>query len=474
MKFSPVIVLLLVCLIQQPTFAQDIRVKAVSKNVLSFDASTDALLVELGIKDRFHVSRYHEFADFNGDGKKDFFINYAGNPEKAALSAVFVQKSVNGTTQWVEDVNYRVKQNSDFGFVTGLSADFNGDGKRDIYQYTLNYHGRPGFQPSNYKGRKNNTPDNFLLNTGKGFSLLTGDDYFSGDSTNGDYLNQKEPILLDFDQDGIPNILFGHVGGQFGTDVYQRQVGKFHLFYSYEFDSNNHWKREILFPNANPINFCCDHLEASPYRGGVVNGKDYYFLMHYEQVWDDVAKKLLPFSTWNVPIGQYVVQNYQIRKVDLQKGFDVNYSQDFGNLKMEFPYVIASDWSTHFVDLDLDGKLEMIVQEFVNNGSNASKPTKISIYNLNGDEISSQWFDNRLNYDNTTSHANGIHLVDINNDGFVDIIPQNGWYEKKNDQWGYFIFLNNGNVLLFSQHPINRVNFLIKVAIGKDLKFQSM
>ncbi|MEY4987407.1 MAG: hypothetical protein RL567_1186 [Bacteroidota bacterium] len=438
---------LLVCL-HQEGLAQDIRVKSVQKNVLSFDPSTNTLLNELGIKDRFHVSRYHEYADFTGDGKKDFFINYAGNPEKAYMSAVFVQKTINGKIQWVEDVNYRVKQNSEFGFVTGLSADFNSDGKRDIYQYTLNYHGRPGFQPSIYKGGKNNTPDNFLLNTGKGFSLVTGDDYFRGDSTNGDYLNQKEPILLDVDQDGIPNILFGHVGGQFGNDVYQRQAGKFDLFYSYEFDSNNRWKREILFPNANPINFCCDHLEASPYRGGVVNGKDYYFLMHYEQVWDDVAKKLLPFTTWNVPTGQYVVQNYQIRKVDLHKGFDVNNSQDFGNLKMEFPYVIASDWSTHFVDLDLDGNLEMIVQESVNNGSNVSKPTKIAIYNLNGDEISAQWFDNRLNYDNTTSHPNGIHLVDVNNDGLIDIVPQNGWYEKKNDQWGYFIFINNGKKMV--------------------------
>jgi hypothetical protein len=447
MKFSPVIVLLFACLIQQPTFAQDIRVKAVSKNVLSFDASTDALLLELGIKDRFHVSRYHEFADFNGDGKKDFFINYAGNPEKAALSAVFVQKSVNGTTQWVEDVNYRVKQNSDFGFVTGLSADFNGDGKRDIYQFTQNYHGRPGYQPSNYKGSKNNYPDNYLINTGKGFNYVMADDYFNGDPTNGDYLNQKEPIILDVDRDGIPNVVFAHLG-QFGNDVYQRKPGFYDLFYSYELDADNKWKREFLYPNANPINFCCDHLEAFPFNGQVVNGTDYYFLLRYDQVWDKSTNSVIPFTSWNLPENQYVVQQYQIRRNDLNRKFDTNGALDLGKLQREYPYSIVNDWGTHFVDLDNDGKLELITLEWGNNKGNDARANKIGVYNLEGQDISAQWFDNRLNYDNTTSHANGIHLVDINNDGFVDIIPQNGWYEKKNDQWGYFIFLNNGKKMV--------------------------
>ncbi len=211
--------------------AQDIRVKSVNKNVLAFDASTPKLLSDLGLTDRFHVSRYLEFEDFTGDGKKDLFVNYAGNPEKAHISALFVQKTVNGKLQWVEDVNYRVKQNSDFGFVTGLSADFNGDGKRDIYQFTQNYHGKPGNQPANFIGGKNNYPDNYLINTGTGFTYVKADDYFQGDLNNGDYLNQKEPIILDVDRDGIPNVIFGHIGGQFGNDVYQRKPGLFDLFY---------------------------------------------------------------------------------------------------------------------------------------------------------------------------------------------------------------------------------------------------
>ncbi len=428
--------------------AQDIRVKSVNKNVLAFDASTPKLLSDLGLTDRFHVSRYLEFEDFTGDGKKDLFVNYAGNPEKAHISALFVQKTVNGKLQWVEDVNYRVKQNSDFGFVTGLSADFNGDGKRDIYQFTQNYHGEPGNQPANFIGGKNNYPDNYLINTGTGFTYVKADDYFQGDLNNGDYLNQKEPIILDVDRDGIPNVIFGHIGGQFGNDVYQRKPGLFDLFYSYELDANNQWKREFLYPNANPINFCCNQLEAAPFRGKVVDNKDFYFLMHYEQVWDKSTNAIVPFTSWNVSDNQYVVQQYQIRKNDLTRAFDPNGAQDFGTLQREYPYGITNDWSTYFVDLDKDGTVELITQEWGNNKQGENRPNKIGIYNLKGEEISAQWFDNRLNYDNTNSHANGIHLVDVNNDGLVDIVPQNGWYEKKNDQWGYFIFINNGKKMV--------------------------
>ena len=446
MKLSPLLFILL--LLNFRGISQDIRVKSVNKNILVFDSSTPKLLSDLGISDRFHVSRYQEYEDFNGDGKNDFFINYAGNPEKAYLSALFVQKTVNGKMQWVEDINYRVKQNVDFGFVTGLSADFNGDGKRDIYQYTQNYHGKPGNQPSNFVGGKNNYPDNYLINTGSGFSYLKADAYFRGDSTNGDFLNQKEPIILDVDRDGIPNVVFGHIKGQFGDDVYSSKQGMFDLFYSYEMDSKNQWKREFLFPNGNPINFCCDQLEAYPFQGQVVNGKDYYFLMHYNQVWDKSTNSILPFTSWNLPDNQYVVQAYQIRKTDLSKGFNVDYSIDFGSLKREYPYSINNDWGAYFIDLDQDGEIEVITQEQGNNKGNDSRPSKISIYNLKGEDISAQWFDNRLNYDNTTAHANGIHLVDINHDGLIDIVPQNGWYEKKDGQWGYFIFINNGKKMV--------------------------
>jgi hypothetical protein len=447
MKFQIGLFFCLLFCLHQDGLAQDIRVKSVQKNVLSFDSSTDALLNELGIKDRFHVSRYHEYADFTGDGKKDFFINYAGNPEKAYMSAVFVQKTINGKMQWVEDVNYRVKQNSDFGFVTGLSADFNGDGKRDIYQFTQNYHGRPGYQPSNFIGGKNNYPDNYLINTGKGFDYLKADDYFNGDLTNGDFLNQKEPIILDVDRDGIPNVIFGN-SGQFGNEVNPRKPGLYELFYSYELGANNQWKREFLYPNANPINFCCDHLEAFPFNGEVVKGKDYYFLLHYDQVWDKSTNSIIPFSSWSLPENQYVVQQYQIRKQDLTRDFNPNGAQDFGTLQREYPYSIVNDWGTHFVDLDNDGTVELVTLEWGNNKGNDSRTNKIAVYNLNGEDISAQWFDNRLNYDNTTSHANGIHLVDLNHDGLIDIVPQNGWYEKKNDQYGYFVFMNNGKKMV--------------------------
>jgi hypothetical protein len=72
MKIRLLIILLTLSSIK--TIAQDIRVKSVSKNVLVFDSSTPKQLT-----DQFHVSRYHEKADFTSDGLEEFFIDNTAN-----------------------------------------------------------------------------------------------------------------------------------------------------------------------------------------------------------------------------------------------------------------------------------------------------------------------------------------------------------------------------------------------------------
>ena len=84
---------------------------------------------------------------------------------------------------------------------------------------------------------------------------------------------------------------------------------------------------------------------------------------------------------------------------------------------------------------------------------------------------------NNLNYDQSFNHANGIHVVDIDNDGDVDIVPQNGWYfnstgDLSNRDYTYFIFINNGEKF-FPTQVLNPEFFFLNL-LKLHLPFYSM
>ena len=114
--------------------------------------------------ENYYLNRYHDINDFNGDGNLDLFLNTLANPEKNQIRSLFINQSKNGVYKFVEDKNYRTANIGDAGMMSNMSADFNKDGLLDIFCYTENYHGRPGFQPAGYFKNGNNTPDFYLLN----------------------------------------------------------------------------------------------------------------------------------------------------------------------------------------------------------------------------------------------------------------------------------------------------------------------
>ena len=130
-------------------------------------------------------------------------------------------------------------------------------------------------------------------------------------------------------------------------------------------------------------------------------------------------------------------------------------------------YVVADDWAIHVENLDNDDEYEYILL-FMENRT--YKQAHIRVFDHDGSDITNKWigwsnyldeynidssndFDgeidsNLLNYDQSYNHANGIHVVDLDKDGDVDIVPQNGWYfnstgDLSERDYTYFIFIND-------------------------------
>jgi hypothetical protein len=418
-------------------FGQTIQVKKVHKKVIEYAPDYQNLLDSL--KEVKYLNRYHEINDFNNDGKLDLFIHTIGNPEKSAVRSVFLNKGTNSKYSFVEDKNYRTLTYGDGGFLSNMSGDFNNDGLMDIFCYTENYHGRPGYQPKGYFKDGNDTPDFVLFNTGKSFVQKYLDTTIIDHGSRFDYVGSKFPIVYDFNKNGVPEILYGNMGQlPYQEPIANRKT----LLISYEFDNKMKWSKEfnLSIPKYGDTN---EQLVIYPYQSGIFNNQ-WYFLTSIDKFYDLNTKTYLTQFDSNNP-NCYRVTQRVLNVYDLSQKFDGNNITKLAELNTEKPFEIVNDWGTWVKDLDNDLNPEIITLEWGNNIKPTDKrPSKIAVYDKNGKDISKLWFDSDLNYDYTDTHANGIHLVDIDNDGDVDLVPQNGWNEIVNGNKGYNIFLNSG------------------------------
>lgn len=419
-------------------YGQNIQVRNIIPNILKFDNSSTKLIDSLNMKNDFHISRYFACDDFNNDGKKDFFLNYAGNPEIAWISSVFL----NSNNSFVEDINFRQVQIGQFWCSPDMTADFDNDGSIDVFQHTLNYHGRPGFQPKGYFPGINDYPDNWLLNKNGKFKYVKGDSLI----VNKDYLKGNYPFKFDVDQDGKEDILFGYIGqGQFGglIDDYK---GYKSLFYSYKLTSSGSYERKFHFdiPYVESQPWIINR--TYPFSGSCIpiNKSTINFLTANDRVYN-IKTKELSFDT-----GLSLLSDWRsVNEIFINSLSVLNNGNNFTHknickIKIEYPYVVESDFGTFFKDVNNDGILELITFEHQPNpqGGRPLAPCKIAIYSMAGEEESSKYFLNNENYDNTFSDANGIFLIDLENDGDIDIVPVNGWFENYSGDYNYNIFIN--------------------------------
>jgi hypothetical protein len=418
--------------------SQQVYVKKIHNNVLEYASDYASLLKTMG--ENYYLNRYHDINDFNGDGNLDLFLNTLANPEKNQLRSLFINQSKNGVYKFVEDKNYRTANIGDAGMMSNMSADFNKDGLLDIFCYTENYHGRPGFQPAGYFKNGNNTPDFYLLNNGKSFDKILLDTTVF----NNDYFNQKIPIVFDLNNNGNPEVVYGYTG-QLQNLFSEPDPKKRTLFMSYELNKNSKsWTRNLVIPvTEKNLTNTKSSIKSYPYHSGVFKN-DLYFFTHVDRNYD-LSTKSFTSKSPDEDDNVFGVMNLFLNKISNKGDITKNPIIELAEIKTEYPYALVNDWGTWFKDLDLDGVPEIITLEWGNNvHPNDKRPSKIAVYSLMGEDISSKWFSNNFNYDKT-GHANGIHLIDIDNDGDIDLVPQNGWIETRDGSVGYNIFINKNN-----------------------------
>ena len=149
-----------------------------------------------------------------------------------------------------------------------------------------------------------------------------------------------------------------------------------------------------------------------------------------------------------------------------------DYKQSFGEKSLEKKITLDSknrgggmvyQDGFHPADIDNDGKLEYITAYWYE--SQLKQVPFIKIYDDDGTDITDTWLGDKY-MDTSKKHGgNGVNVVDLNNDGYIDIIPRDGWNyfrDSHSPNMGDFtdktrgtfgIFLNDGTK--FNQYNID-------------------
>ena len=435
------------------------------------------------------LNRYMNFSsDWNNDGLIDLVIPVGGDPEVGQFISLLKQKKINGKISFEYDENYSVLIQGDGGQIHRTVSDFNKDGLIDLYVHTQNYHGRDGYQPDFYiDGCPWNTYEKFFLNNGDGFEKIEIDDK----DAQGCPHNRYNSTAYDIDNDGFDEVLASSYGiGE--NHVNENGLTSHYAIRYYDFNdlsANEKFKTKFIFS--------LDEFGKLQYQFD----SNYFF--------DKGDKIFIPLRGWKyetIPDGvvgfvgdDYWRNNGQIQTDDKSKKyynlemyiFDKNDGISSGKFdKLEVfdgkgDYVLADDWSVHVVNLDDDEDFEYILL-FMEN-TNSYKQANIRVIDHDATDITNKWIgwstyleeynidssndfnavidSNSFNFDQSYNHANGIHVVDLDKDGDVDIVPQNGWYfnstgDLLNRDYNYFIFINNGKKFVPTQvkFPQNHKN----------------
>ena len=438
----------------QSTEIYSIKALKIDKSIVEVSQSTLDTLQLNGLP--FYIGQYFNLSDWDNDGLKDLVITVGQVETINTYASLFKQKKVNGTVKFVEDPSYLMNiQGRPLDWETSV-GDVNGDSFLDILLGTENYHGSAGFQPSYYIGN-NETTDKLFLNTGQGFTRLELDTTTYILNSAREYWPSSGTIMLDWDFDGKLEILVSDTGPYRRVREGQNPV-RDKLFSSFEIDANNKITREFVFDWPLDDEF----IETQVQFLSVIN--DTLYLAHRVRKGWDIDNSI--FVDKNNVNGQSIIwhSDQEVLIIDMKKSFgkaglikritldrkdkggDMNYQDGF-----------------HLADIDNDGKLEYITAYWYE--SKDKQVPFIKIYDDDGTDITDTWLgDNYM--DTSKKHGgNGVNVVDLNNDGYIDIIPRDGWnyyQDSHSPNMGDFtdttrgtfgIFLNDGTK--FNQYNID-------------------
>jgi hypothetical protein len=428
----------------------NVRIKKSTNAVVEISAGTIQKIEALGFNfspSYNYLSRnFSEQFDFNNDGFKDLICVFPKNPSIGSPLTVLLWD--NNKKKFVENPNYYILGHGDHMFYYDTVDDFDGDGDLDVYFPMENYHGENGKQPPYYFNNDYYVPGNLLLNKGSSFERI----YI--DTTSIDYGNQRgyptysSASLIYYDEDNkkdliVPSINWHPLNQGFLATRYSFSgTGEIRRSFVFPWDKNIQYKGQVhsmMFKNYNNRIYAFVQPRED-YPDGV--NIQYYYT--YPEVWIfDKSKNGEP------PV--------LIKKIELKR-----------NLSLMNQGSVLNHDTFYITDLNKDGNEEIVIGMY--NLPYSKRHFSVNVFDHLGKEITDKWFANEDFIDRTGAAANGFDVLDLNGDGFDDILFRDHFNSSGGD---IAMFVNTGNA--FEHHTVNTGNqpgFNIAVDQDKNGKYE--
>ena len=465
-------------------FSQEIgsiEIETVHKNVFNL-SPVEQLAIQYNLYDYYQDERFAGvdplFIDWNSDGLLDIFIGVTGGPDTGVLNCLFIQDQ---NLVFNPETSYHSYIPADGGRLNGSIGDFDSDGDYDLYYATANYHGSLDPPPDWYdENCPSNTSDRILFNNQNGFDELVLDEHDIG--PDGCPINLGDHTVYDIDNDQVDEILIaGYVRDDILNPLFQNQSEGFHIKY---YDINNNQEISTGFAIS---------LEETTGVGIPVNS----ITERENKIFLPIAiKKFRNNSTRNVGIRDTpefgsncqnegdcsLFEEYFILKYPNKESL---FTTNFEKIPLIFSENrgYAGEYGSFFIsDIDGDSDLEFILGSISHvDGENQPLGKGFEIFESDGTNVTQSWIgnlsinpskevENKPIY-NGADNWNGINVADLNNDGFDDIIPVDGWYTTDSERryskdYKHIVFLNYRGekfkpyYLIFPEDHYNSANLI--------------
>ncbi len=421
-KFCKILICLFITLSSfSQSSSQTFKVEITNTNnsILEISSETLTKLKTLGFNFTTNSSllsrNYSELFDFNNDGFKDIVWIVPKNPSIGSPLMIFLWD--NNQKKYIEQTSYFVLGHGDHMMYYDTIYDFDQDGDLDIYFPMENYHGPVGQQAPYFYPGGNFMPGNMMFNENTYLKRV----YI--DTTTVNYAKKDYPAywqasLIDYDSDNIKDLIV--------PTINQRPDSQGFLAAKYSFDNKQNITKQFVFPWPTSENYKgqTHSMIFKNYKNKIYaflqpkedypDGKTTFYYYTYPEVW------IFNKSTNGKP-------PELINKIELKR-----------NLNLLNQGQIMSHDGFYIVDLDNDGKEEYVLGMYSLPQTN--EHWAIHIFDQSGTEITDKWFSSRDYLEGTKSNGNGFEVIDLNGDGFEDIISRDRFNSTDAD---IPLFLNN-------------------------------
>lgn len=354
-------------------------------------------------------NRWVSTGDFNKDGLPDIVLQFAAVGttrmfwqdsliDSRRFKAVFVNRGNN---------NFELDSNLVYTFKGGdegqIVLDMNGDGFLDVYQPTDNWHGTLQTMPKYFDSRQNMGEYMFINKSNKSFEGSFFND--TGGST-------RHYQVLDIDNDNDDELAFVGLRDDLNKTI--------PISYPFEdslqvFDYKGKFQRKTLQLIQRNM---ADSLFRNLQFIGMFSKQDtLYGLLKDPR--NELGSSSIDMFGYITAAEKKAISNISIPVGLSRKPFHNDGRQGFVQ------------------DLDGDGKKEYLFSFW----RNTDETTYAVIFNEQGKDISNKFFSDSLNYKIGKIKAGMSDIFDdINNDGFIDILPLHGIGFKYNNNFSYFLF----------------------------------